>query len=110
MFTPYGFYRIQESQSDFIWSKLGPFRSQAGEANLELSANGPLTIDSILISDASEMASISDLFWSSSSISENVSQLTQTEFRLKMEMSNRSIVIFKSITHWRASSGVPHST
>lgn len=108
MFTPYGFYRIQESQSDFIWSKLGPFRSQAGEANLELSANGPLTIDSILISDVSEMASISDLFWSSSSILENVSQLTQTEFRLKMEMSNRSIVIFKQSYHplWQASSGV----
>ena len=109
MFTPYRFYHIQESGSDLVWSKLGPFMSPAGEASLELSANGPLIIDSIVITDAGDMQSLSDLFCSLSSTSKNVNQLSETEFRIQMEASDCSILIFKQAYHplWQASSTYP---
>jgi hypothetical protein len=105
MFTPYGFYHVQESQSDFVWSKLGPFETTSNKANLELSAKGPLTIDSIITTDVGDMQSLSDLICSSSSISKNASRLSQTEFEMQIETSNHSILIFKQAYHplWQAS-------
>ena len=107
MFTPYKFYNFQESQSDFMWSKLGPFTSLSTEANIELSAKGPLTIDSIIITDVSDTQKISNLVCSSLSISKNASKLSQTEFKIPIETNNYSILIFKQAYHpmWQASIG-----
>jgi hypothetical protein len=103
-FTPYAFYTIEENDSQFVWSKFGPFHLSDNEEEIILSTNSSLALDSLMIADVSNMENIGNLLFSASSVP-NTTRLTQTEFSVPLQENKYDVLILKQSYHplWKAS-------
>ena len=103
-FTSFAFYDIKENTSDFKWTQLGPFEIKKEVTDVVLSANGPLWIDSIIITDVKNMTGIENLLFFASPLSD-VNQRSKTRFSLPLQTNGHSLIIFQEAYHplWKAS-------
>jgi len=103
-FTPYAFYRFENSVSSFAWSRLGPFSLSSDSANFTLSTSGSLSLKSLMVTDVDNVERISELVFSASWLP-NVTERGQTEFLVPLEADDCNLLVFKQSYHplWLAS-------